>query len=323
MTLTACRPANPDLEEKRMRDHPIVTRGMLPLAMLALALLATPIRAAGPDPAPASPNPEAAARVDFERHVMGVFGRLGCNAGSCHGSFQGKGGFRLSLFGYDPGMDHAALTRDGLGRRVNPLEPDRSLILLKATAQVPHEGGERFTKDSWPYQVLRSWIANGAKRSEGKGSIASLNIDPTRHRFEGAGKEVALRVRARFADGSEEDVTRYCDFRIQDDAVADVSPDGVVASRRAGDTAVIVAYRGHVETVRVLVPARLPEGTRYPDFPAKNDLDRAVAEKLRKLNIVPSDLASDAAFLRRVTIDTIGSLPSSRRGPCLPVRHGP
>src|SRR5438046_5515822 len=95
------------------------------------------------------PNGGRVDRVDFERHVMGLFGRMGCNAGSCHGSFQGKGGFRLSLFGYEPARDYLALTRDVLARRLNPVDPDRSLLLLKATGQIAHGGGVRFGKGSW------------------------------------------------------------------------------------------------------------------------------------------------------------------------------
>src|SRR5438067_5453409 len=93
-------------------------------------------------------TPVSGAKVDFERHLMGVFGRAGCNSGSCHGSFQGRGGFRLSLFGYDPEKDYFALTRDVLGRRLNQVDPDNSLLLLKATGQVPHDGGVRFQKNS-------------------------------------------------------------------------------------------------------------------------------------------------------------------------------
>ena len=100
-------------------------------------------------------------KVDFERHVMGVLGKMGCNSGSCHGSFQGKGGFRLSLFGYDPAKDYTALTRDIMGRRLNPVDPDRSLFLLKATGQIEHGGGRRFTRDSWQYQLFRDWIDGG------------------------------------------------------------------------------------------------------------------------------------------------------------------
>src|SRR4051812_12128806 len=96
--------------------------------------------------------------VDFERHVMGLLSKAGCNAGSCHGSFQGKNGFRLSLFGYEPAMDHAALTRDSLGRRVNLVKPDESLLLLKGAGLVAHDGGVRFGKDAWVYNVIRDWV---------------------------------------------------------------------------------------------------------------------------------------------------------------------
>src|SRR5437762_280532 len=94
-------------------------------------------------------------KVDFERHMMGLFGRTGCNAGGCHGSFQGKGGFRLSLFGYEPEKDFDAITRGGQGRRINIVDPDNSLLLLKATGQVEHGGGARFGKSSWQYSVMR------------------------------------------------------------------------------------------------------------------------------------------------------------------------
>src|SRR5438876_11871129 len=116
--------------------------------------------------------------VDFERHVMGLFSKMGCNSGSCHGSFQGKNGFRLSLFGYDADRDYAALTRDNLGRRINPVDPDHSLLLMKATGQVLHEGGARFGKDSWPYRAFRDWIEAGAPRQRGSGEVAKLEINP-------------------------------------------------------------------------------------------------------------------------------------------------
>src|SRR3954471_4170594 len=105
--------------------------------------------------------------VDFERHVMGLFGRAVCNSGSCHGSFQGKGGFRLSLFGYDPEKDFNALTREATGRRLNLLDPDQSLLLQKSTGRVPHEGTIRFGPESWQYQIIRDWIAGGAKWQKG------------------------------------------------------------------------------------------------------------------------------------------------------------
>src|SRR5271163_2879451 len=105
--------------------------------------------------------------VDFERHIMGLLGRTGCNGGGCHGSFQGKGGFRLSLFGFDPEKDFVAVTRASLARRINPVDPDNSLLLLKATGAVEHGGGMRFGRDSWQYQIFREWITAGALWSQG------------------------------------------------------------------------------------------------------------------------------------------------------------
>src|SRR5580698_1142763 len=101
------------------------------------------------------PDGKALETVDFERHIMGLLGRTGCNGGGCHGSFQGKGGFRLSLFGFDPDKDFIAVTRDSLARRINPVDPDNSLLLLKATGQVEHGGGMRFGKESWQYAIFR------------------------------------------------------------------------------------------------------------------------------------------------------------------------
>src|SRR5437763_16880922 len=120
------------------------------LLVVGLFLASASARAAAPAPTVKLPQ-----KVDFERHIMGLLGRMGCNSGSCHGSFQGKGGFRLSLFGYDPEMDYASLTRETLGRRLNPVDPDQSLLLLKATGQADHGGGRRFGTDSWQYQLIR------------------------------------------------------------------------------------------------------------------------------------------------------------------------
>jgi hypothetical protein len=272
---------------------------LLPLAVAAPTYAAVPL-----------PNQGRLDRVDFERHVMGLFGRMGCNSGSCHGSFQGKGGFRLSLFGYDPEKDYVALTRDVLGRRLDPVNPDNSLLLLKATGHTLHGGGPRFAPDSWQYRVFREWILQGARWTRGSGDVASLTVDPPEYTFRRPGETGRLRVRARFADGSEEDITPFCEFRTNDDAVADVNPLGEVNARQAGDTAVIVSYRGQVLPVRVLVPLDAPAGFRYPKVPEVGYIDREVFAKLRRLNIVPSDLSGDAEFLRRVTIDTIGTLPT-------------
>src|SRR5579885_3474398 len=256
------------------------------------------------------PGGKTLENVDFERHIMGVFGRSGCNSGSCHGSFQGKGGFRLSLFGYDPDKDYFALTREALGRRVNPADPDNSLVLLKATGAVDHGGGRRFDRASWQYQLLREWIVAGAPWTKGSGAVKSVAVTPPEQAFTRPGEAAQLVVKATFADGSVEDITPFCEFRTNDDAVAEVTNLGQVKGLRAGDTSVVVSYRGNVLPVRVLVPYPAAAGFQYPRAPEVNYVDHEVFAKLRRLNIVPSGLAGDAEFLRRVSIDTTGSLPS-------------
>lgn len=275
-------------------------------AVIGVAAWSTPHAAAAVN----LPGDKKLERVDFERHVMGLFGRTGCNAGSCHGSFQGKGGFRLSLFGYDPEKDYYAISREGLSRRVNPADPDSSLLLLKATGQVDHGGGMRFSKYSWQYRILREWIANGAPWSKDSGDVAKVVLTPPDLAFKKADETRQVTVTAHYSDGSRADITEFCDFRTNDDAVAEVTNLGVVKSLRAGSTAVVVSYRGTVLPVRVMVPMELPAGFKYPKTPEANYVDREVFARLRLLNMVPSDLCSDEEFLRRVTIDTIGQLPS-------------
>jgi len=256
------------------------------------------------------PAGETVQKVDFERHIVGVFGRMGCNSGSCHGSFQGKGGFRLSLFGYDPAKDYLALTREAEGRRLNRTDPDNSLLLLKATGRVPHEGQTRFGRDSWAYHLLRNWIADGAHWQPGSGTIVKIAITPPEYAFAKPGQTGQLHVKAVFADGTTETITSLCDFRTNDETVVEVTPLGKLRAVRPGDTAIIVSYRGHVVPVRVLVPLEAKPNFRYPEGPQVHFIDREVFAKLRRLGIVPSDLSSDTEFLRRVTIDTIGTLPS-------------
>ena len=249
-------------------------------------------------------------QVDFERHIMGLFGRMGCNSGSCHGSFQGKGGFRLSLFGFEPEKDFGAATRDSMGRRVNSMQPDDSLLLLKATGQVEHGGGMRFSKDSWQYRVFRDWIQQGSPWKSGSGEVKAVTITPPELPFKKPGETRQLQVKATFADGSENDITVFCDFRTNDDAVAEISNLGEVKSIKPGSTALIVTYRGNVLPVRVFVPAELPSGFQYPKIATNSYVDEEVFARLRQLNMVPSELSSDEDFLRRVTIDTIGALPT-------------
>lgn len=247
-------------------------------------------------------------QVDFERHIMGLLSKVGCNAGSCHGSFQGKNGFRLSLFGYEPAMDYANLTRDNLGRRVNTQKPDDSLLLLKATGATPHDGGMRFGKDGWVYNVFREWIRGGATWTRGSGEIKELTVSPPDFALLSGAKERQIVVTATFADGTTEDITPFCDFKITDDAIATVSPFGLLTPRQPGDAGLTVLYRGSVKAIRVLVPSPAGKGP-YPAVPEVNYVDKEVFAKLKMMNVVPSDVADDAMFLRRVYIDTLAQLP--------------
>jgi hypothetical protein len=273
----------------------------------ALALAATPAARAE---AVRLPGGAELREVDFERHVAPLLVRSGCSAGACHGSFQGKGGLRLSLFGHAPEKDFLALTREGLGRRIDRADPDKSLLLLKPTAQVAHEGGRRFAADSWQYRVLREWVIQGASHRAGSGAVHRLDVEPREHTFTHPGELAALSVTAEYADGSRADVTPFCEFRPKDAGVADVSPEGRVTGVRPGDTTLIVSYRGNLTAAHVLVPRPAEKGFAYPPVSEATFIDREVFAKLRRLNIVPSELCDDATFLRRVSIDVVGTLPT-------------
>jgi hypothetical protein len=279
---------------------------MSPRSLFVLALTASSALAAA---ARAESDGPSVREVSFGRHVAPLLSKLGCNAGACHGSFQGKGGLALSLFGQSPERDFLALTRGGLGRRVDAGDPDRSLLLLKATAQVEHGGGKRLDRGGWAYRVLRDWVAQGARGEVGPG-VRRLTVQPREHRLDGPGASVALTVWAELEDGARVDATPFCDFRVRDDGVAEVSGLGRVRGRSPGAAAVIVSYRGQSAAACVLVPAPAARDFVYPDVPEVNYIDQEVFARLRRLNVVPSALSSDAEFLRRVTIDAVGGLPS-------------
>jgi hypothetical protein len=273
-----------------------------------LAFLSTrPIPSAGSEPV-RLPDGSTLANVEFDRHVASLFGRLGCNAGACHGSFQGRGGLNLSLFGHDPARDYRALTHAAHGRRIAILDPDRSLVLLKATGQVPHEGGQRFEPDSWEYQVIRAWIAAGARRDPSEPATVAIEFRPPESNLTRPGGTARISVLARFADGSESDVTAFADMRIRDPDIAHVSNDGKAQALRPGDTTIVAAYNGLVASASIIVPTG-NAGSTSP-LPSTGLVDREVNAKLRTLGIEASSQATDAEFLRRITLDVIGFLPT-------------
>ena len=248
---------------------------------------------------------------DFQKHVAPLLGRLGCNGRACHGSFQGQGGFQLSLFGYDFQTDHQALLEEGT-ERVNLTNPLDSLILTKPTDEDEHEGGLRYKKDSWQYNLLQSWIAGGGTNPKSIHKLDRLVIEPSELLFESPAKKFELKAIAHWKDGTVEDVTPLCRFHSNDDSIAKISESGTVSTDSiSGDTHVVVSYDNAVVPVPVIHPyAGKPMGVD-PAFLGASKIDLLTAEKWKKLNLQPSQLSDDAMFLRRVSIDITGTLPTS------------
>ena len=248
--------------------------------------------------------------LSFRNHVIPVLTRAGCNSGPCHGAASGKNGFKLTLRGYDPEADYLTLTRQATARRVNRVEPARSLMLLKPTQAVSHGGGRRFAPDSPEYRVIAQWIAAGVPApSDSDPAMTRLEVFPGSARL--APKDVQpLVVRAHFSDGHAEDVTRWARFASNDGAVASVEEDGTVTVNGRGEAAVSVTYLSRIVTARIASPfPGLIEAEVYARAPRANFIDDLVLAKLQELNIEPSPLSSDSEFIRRVYLDAAGILP--------------
>ncbi|MEO2022282.1 MAG: DUF1549 domain-containing protein [Pirellulaceae bacterium] len=246
----------------------------------------------------------------FQRHVVPLLSRLGCNGRACHGSFQGRGGFRLSLFGYDFQGDHAALM-DKESPRVDKQQPLESLILIKPTDADNHEGGLRYKKGGWEYHVLRRWVESGAADAEKIDQLQGLQISPAEIVFDKAGQTEQLKVIACWADGTREDVTPLCRYVTNDGQVAKIDKNGLVTAGTVGDSHVVVNYDKAVVPVPVIQPVSDRVGARYPQVSTSTRIDELVVSKLRKVGIVPSVLCTDAEFLRRVSLDMTGTLPTT------------
>jgi hypothetical protein len=250
-------------------------------------------------------------RFDFGNDVEPLLARFGCNSSGCHGKAEGQNGFKLSVFGSDPAADFAALTQESRGRRVFPAAPEQSLLLRKVSGRVAHGGGVRIRTDSPEYETLLGWIATGVPfGAPDEPGVVAVRVEPHERVLDPGGRQ-RLRVVAHWADGRETDVTAHARFQANNEPVARVLPDGLV---RAGDVpgvaAVMAGYLNAVDTFRVVVP-RPGRLAGYPCVPENNFIDTLVFRELRKLNIVPSGLADDAEFLRRVHLDVVGALPTA------------
>ena len=248
-------------------------------------------------------------RVSFEQEIIPILTKSSCNSGGCHGKAEGQAGFKLSVFGFDPAGDHEAIVNDARGRRIFPAAPASSLLLAKATGAVPHGGGKKIDKDSLRHRRLLRWLGEGAG-NEGTAisPVVAIEAEP-RQRILALGATQQLRVTAIAADGSRRCVTAEAEYDSNAGTIAGADARGLIsAGDKPGEAAILVRYMGHVTVCRVTLPR---PGVRFPRPSENNFIDRHVWDKLERLGIPPSAASDDAEFVRRVFLDTIGTLPTA------------
>jgi hypothetical protein len=247
--------------------------------------------------------------VSFENDIIPILTKATCNAGGCHGKAEGQNGFKLSVFGFDPPADHAAITKEARGRRLFLNAPEASLLLLKGSGRVPHGGGKKLDENSLRYRRLARWVTEGAAFGTGDAPpVVSLEVEPSLRALALKGTQ-QVRVTATDAAGGRRCVTAEAEYESNAPTIAAVDPRGwVQAGEHPGEAAILVRYLGHVAVSRVTLPR---PGVTFPRPPEANFIDKHVWDKLARLGIPPSDLANDAEFLRRVSLDTIGTLPTA------------
>jgi hypothetical protein len=255
-------------------------------------------------------NTGAAIHPSFVRDVQPVLSKMSCNAGTCHGAKDGKAGFKLSLRGYDPIYDHRALTDDIGGRRFNRVAPDQSLMLLKATGSVPHVGGVRTEVDSPYYELVRQWIAGGVKLDLDAPRVTSIDIAPKDPIVPRAGMKQQITVTATYSDGTTRDVTREAFIESGDIEILAAESSGIITMLRRGEAPVLVRYEGSYAATTLIVMGDR-SGFVWQQPPTNNYVDELVYNKLQRVKILPSELCTDADFVRRVTIDLTGLPPTS------------
>ncbi len=249
------------------------------------------------------------APVSFREEVIPILSKSGCNSGGCHGKAEGQNGFKLSVFGFDPATDHATIAHDGRGRRVFPADPDKSLLIQKAMGTLPHGGGRRIEPDSRWHRLLRRWISEGMTfDAETVDAVTGIVVEPSDVVLSARGIQ-QLRVVAVTQSGKNRSVTAEADFQSNNDVISVVDRDGTIqVTEVPGEAAILVRYMGHVAVCRVTLPG---QGIEFVRPPENNFVDARVWDKLSKLRILPSEPANDATFLRRVFLDTIGTLPTT------------
>ncbi|MEQ9068096.1 MAG: DUF1549 and DUF1553 domain-containing protein, partial [Gimesia chilikensis] len=248
--------------------------------------------------------------ISFTLDVMPTFMRAGCNTGSCHGAARGKDGFRLSLFGFDPKGDYHRLTRELSGRRINLSMPQESLLLEKAIGAVPHTGGKLYEKDSEYYNASLRWLQAGAPYDAGAiPTVDKVEIYPKGGVMDGKGTTQQVSVLAYYSDGTTRDVTTLSAFSSNNDNSATITKDGKITASNRGEAFIMARFDTHTVGSHFVV---LPKGLdfEWPNVPEYNYVDTLIHNKLKKLRVIPSEVCSDAEFLRRASLDICGVMPT-------------
>ncbi|WP_406697728.1 DUF1553 domain-containing protein [Singulisphaera sp. Ch08] len=251
---------------------------------------------------------EKSVPASFRYEVIPAISQAGCNSGACHGTPNGKGGFRLSLRGYLPDQDYFTLSRGSGGRRINPIAPETSLILRKPLGELPHEGGLRLTRNSTIYEILYRWINEGAKDDPTAPAAVRLEVRPGARVLNDPFRTQQIVAIVHMSDGSTRDVTPICYYNSSNTEIADVDPEGLVTFKTRGEVAIISHYLDLVANVRLTFLVDVP-GFKLVDVPQDSVIDKAVITKLNLMKISPSEPSGDRSFIRRVYLDTIGTLP--------------
>lgn len=246
--------------------------------------------------------------VSFTRDVMPVLSKAGCNGGGCHGNQNGKGGFKLSLWGENPTLDHKNILSSE--KRANPSNPEVSKLLRKPTLLEKHEGDKRFDLESEEYRILHDWLKLGAKNDiDSAPQLESIRIIPSSVLLSAPNKKINLQVKAKFSNGEEKDVSQWAVYE-SSNLGAEVSAGGELEFSQPGETTVFVRYMGGRASMRAAL-IKANDNYKWKGPSPKNEIDHYVFSKLKLFNQNPSAVSDDLTFLRRVSLDVTGSLPSS------------
>jgi Protein of unknown function (DUF1553)/Protein of unknown function (DUF1549) len=247
--------------------------------------------------------------INFGNQIVPIFTKLGCNSGGCHGKASGQNGFKLSLLGFDPELDYMSLVKEARGRRLFPASPENSLLLTKAAGITAHGGGKRMEVGSDEWRLIRRWIAAGTPVGEKTDPVVTrLEVIPP-HRIMTRQNRQQFAVYAHYSDGSIEDITRRAQYESNEQEIAVVDANGLVSTlAMSGEAAIMIRYQANVSLFRATVPLG-GKPTEFA-FDAQTLVDQYTTKKWKELGLAPSELCSDDQFLRRVSLDLTGTLPT-------------